>query len=149
MSEPTSAVARAARRFWPGIVLVMFMLPVAAVVLVFVEQTLDFRSAERVAEVQVASASPLKESWGVLGEVRLKQGRIAAALPLLERAAELERVDGTDARGTLTLAKAEIEGAHAGVPGASLGAAERALAQAEALAPRLPKDHQAEDWFSA
>jgi tetratricopeptide (TPR) repeat protein len=110
---------------------------------------LDQSEAQSAALRQLASSAPSRSAWGVLGGIRLEQGRIAEALPLLQKASSLEAVGGTDTRDSLALAKANIEGVRKGVPGASLDAAAAALLRAEALAARLAKGKRAATWFSA
>lgn len=137
------------RRLGPWLTAAVFLLPLAAVVLVFCRQETDFRAAERLAEGQLSRARPAPAAWEVLGEVRLKQGRIAEALPLLERASALERAGRSSARATLSLAEAELEGARSGVPGTGPAAASETLGRAEALAPLLSRGQRAAAWFSA
>jgi tetratricopeptide (TPR) repeat protein len=131
------------------LVAVLFLLPVGAVVAQFWALRADSSAAEREAQKELASPAPGRAAWGVLGSIRLEQGRIAEALPLLGKAAALEAVAGNDARDTLALAQANLEGAGKGVPGTSRQDAATALLQAQALAPRLPKGKQAATWFSA
>lgn len=137
------------KRAWSVFVAVLFLLPVGAVLAQFWALRSDSSAAEREAQKELASPAPRRAAWGVLGTIRLEQGRIAEALPLLRKAAALEAVAGDDARDTLALAQADLEGARKGIPGASLQDAEAALLEAEALASRLPKGRMAATWFSA
>ncbi len=136
------------RRVWAWLTLGIFLLPLAAVGMDFLEQRIDFRVAERAAEEQFSRRDPSPGSWRVLGEARLDEGRLGAALPLLTRAAALERPDG-GARSILLLATAEIAASRAGVPGADLGRARECLRRAEARAGRMPPARRAAVVFSA
>lgn len=147
---PRSAPARSARkRVWTLFVAALFLLPFAVAVAQFWALRRDQWEAQAAAQTQLASPAPSRSAWGVLGGIRLEQGRIAEALPLLEKASSLEAIGGTDTRDSLALAKANIEGVRKGLPGASLAAAAAALLRAEALASRLAKGKQAATWFSA
>jgi tetratricopeptide (TPR) repeat protein len=130
-------------------VAVLFLLPVAGVLAQFWALRSDSGRAEREAERELASPAPGRPAWGVLGSIRLDQGRIAEALPLLRKASALEAAAGDDSQDTLALAKANIEGASKGLPGASRRDAETALVLAQALAPLLPKGKSAATYFSA
>lgn len=109
----------------------------------------DRNSAEIAAEAELVKPVPKRDAWGVLGTIRLEQGRIADALPLLQKAAALEKAGGHDTRDSLSLVKANLEGAAAGIPGASLQAAAADLEQAQVLAESLPKGKRAATWFRA
>jgi tetratricopeptide (TPR) repeat protein len=137
------------QRAWSVLVAVLFLLPVGGVLAQFWALRLDSGRAEQEAQRELASATPGRSAWGVLGSIRLDQGRIAEALPLLRKASALEAAAGDDSQDTLALAKANLEGAQKGIPGASRQDAEAALVQAQALAPRLPKGRSAATWFSA
>jgi tetratricopeptide (TPR) repeat protein len=136
-------------KVWSVLVAALFLLPVGAAVARFWALRLDSSEAERVAQKELASPRPARSAWGVLGTIRLEQGRIAEALPLLRKASALEAAAGTDSRDTLSLAKANLEGVRKGVPGASRSDAAAALQVAQALAPRLPQGKRAATWFSA
>jgi tetratricopeptide (TPR) repeat protein len=136
-------------RAWSVFVAVLFVLPVAAVLAQYWALRSDSSAAEQEAQRELASPSPGRSAWGVLGGIRLDQGRIAEALPLLRKASALEAASGTDSQDTLALAKANLEGSLQGLPGASRRDAEVALFLAQALAPRLAKGKQAATWFSA
>jgi tetratricopeptide (TPR) repeat protein len=109
----------------------------------------DQHRAEAAAVAELAKPQPVPAAYGVLGGIRLEQGRLAEAIPLLLQAARLEAANGRDTRDSLSLAKAQMDGAAAGLSGASQGAAEDALRQAERLAPGLAKGKQAQTYFSA
>lgn len=109
----------------------------------------DQHRAERAAMAELAKPRPLPAAYGVLGGIRLEQGRLAEAIPLLQQAARWEASQGRDTRDSLCLAKAQIDGSAQGVPGANLGAATDALLQAERLAKALPVGKQSQTYFSA
>lgn len=109
----------------------------------------DLKGAERVAEAELAKPQPQAFAYGVLGSVRLDQGRIAEALPLLQKAAALELAQGRDTHDSLTYAKAHIVGSERKVPGASLEGADQALKQALVLADKQPTGKRAATYFSA
>lgn len=102
----------------------------------------DLHRAERQATRELAQPVPAPAAYGVLGGIRLDQGRLDEALPLLQKASELEWAAGAGSRDTLTLAKAEISSGHD-------EAAEAALRRAEALSEKLAKGQQARTLFSA
>jgi len=137
------------KRAWSVLVAVLFLLPVGGVLAQFWALRLDSDRAEREAQRELATPTPGRSAWGVLGTIRLDQGRIAEALPLLRKASALEAAAGDDSQDTLALAKANLEGALKGLPGASLQDAEAALVRAQALAPLLPKGKSAATYFSA
>ena len=136
-------------RAWSVLVAVLFLLPVCGVLSQFWALRSDSGRAEQEAQRELASAAPGRSAWGVLGSIRLDQGRIAEALPLLRKASSLEAAAGDDSQDTLALAKANLEGALKGLPGASRRDAESALVLAQALAPHLPKGKSAATYFSA
>jgi tetratricopeptide (TPR) repeat protein len=136
-------------RPWAILAALLFLLPLGLPLAQFLAQRRDSRDAERAAEKELSGSLPRREAWGVLGTIRLEQGRIAEALPLLRKASQLEAVAGLDTRDTLALAKADLDGCSRGVPGATRREAEQALERAEALAPKLPQGRQAAAWFSA
>jgi|GEM_PF-3028036 tetratricopeptide (TPR) repeat protein len=109
----------------------------------------DQHRAEAAALAELARPQPLPAAYGVLGGIRLEQGRLAEAIPLLQKAAVWEASQGRDTRDSLCLAKAEIDGAAKGVPGANQAAAAQALQQAERLAVGLAQGKQAQTYFSA
>jgi tetratricopeptide (TPR) repeat protein len=109
----------------------------------------DQHRAEAAALAELAKPQPMPTAYGVLGGIRLEQGRLAEAIPLLEQAARWEASQSRDTRDSLCLAKAQIDGAAQGVSGASQGGAEDALEQAERLAKGLPTGKQAQTYFSA
>jgi tetratricopeptide (TPR) repeat protein len=100
-------------------------------------------------EAELKKPQPRPEAYGSLGSIYLEQGRVAEALPLLEKAAAIEAAAKTSTQDSLTLAKAEIEGSEQGVPGASTGTAAAALQQSLALAQGLAVGRQAATYFSA
>jgi tetratricopeptide (TPR) repeat protein len=109
----------------------------------------DQHRAEAAAMAALAQPQPLPSAYGVLGGIRLEQGRLAEAIPLLQTAARWEASQGRDTRASLCLAKAMIDGSAQGVPGANLGDAMDALQQAERLAKALSVGKQAQTYFSA
>ena len=110
---------------------------------------LDQRRAESLAEDELAKPQPRPQAYGVLGGIRLEQGRVAEALPLLQAAAGWEAAQGRDTRDSLGLAQAQILGAAQGLSNASKAAAGAALAQAERLAGPLSPGKRAQTYFSA
>ena len=137
------------KRMWAGLVTLLFFLPLGLVLFQFGAMRLDRYEAEAAALRDLASPTPKRSAWGVLGTIRLEQGRIAESLPLLEKAAALESGSGTDTHDTLALAEANIEGARRGVAGAGYAGAEAALLRAQTLAQGLPTGKRAATWFSA
>jgi tetratricopeptide (TPR) repeat protein len=109
----------------------------------------DQHRAEAAAQAELTRPQPEPAAYGVLGGIRLEQGRLAEALPLLQQAAVWEAAQARDTRDSLCLAKAEIDGAAQGIPGASKDAAAQALRQAERLAAGLASGKQAQTYFSA
>jgi tetratricopeptide (TPR) repeat protein len=100
-------------------------------------------------EAELKKAQPKPEAYGSLGSIYLEQGRLAEALPLLEKAAQIEAQAKASTQDSLTLAKAEIEASQQGVPGALTGSAAAALAQSLALAQGLAVGRKAATYFSA
>lgn len=100
-------------------------------------------------EAELKKGQPNPEAYGSLGAIYLEQGRISEALPLLEKAAQLEAVSKKSSQDSLTLAKAHLVGSQKGVPGATTASAESALKQSLALAQGLPVGRQAATYFSA
>jgi tetratricopeptide (TPR) repeat protein len=148
--ESTPVPARPGKnRAWTALVLALFLLPLGVLLGQYWALGSDRSGAEREAEKELASLRPRRAAWGVLGTIRLEQGRINEALPLLRKASDMEAAAGDDSHDTLALVQAELKGAGEGMPGASQKAAERALLRAEALAPKLPQGRQAATWFSA
>jgi tetratricopeptide (TPR) repeat protein len=101
------------------------------------------------AEAELTKAQPKADAYGSLGAIYLDQGRIAEALPLLERAAQIEAAGKKDTQDSLTLAKAHLLGSQKGVAGALTSSAVAALAQSLELAQGLPTGRQAATYFSA
>ena len=98
--------------------------------------------AESVALADLARPDPVPVAYGVLGGIRLEQGRFKEAVPLLQKASDLEWASRADSRDTLCLAKAQL--------GLKRRAeAEEALDRAEALAAGLIRGRSARTWFSA
>jgi tetratricopeptide (TPR) repeat protein len=104
---------------------------------------------QRLAEAELQKARPNPVAYGSLGAIYLDQGRVAEALPLLEKASKIEAAAGSGTQDTLTLAKAHVVGAAMKVPGASRLAAEAALQTALALGDKLPQGRKAATYFSA
>jgi tetratricopeptide (TPR) repeat protein len=100
-------------------------------------------------EAELKKPQPRPEAYGSLGSIYLEQGRIAEALPLLQKAAQIEAQGKLSTQDSLTLAKAEIEGSEEGVPGALSSSAAAALKQSLALAQGLAVGRQAATYFSA
>lgn len=109
----------------------------------------DVRQAEARSLAELAKPQPMPAAYGVLGSIRLDQGRLAEALPLLQKASALELADGRDTRDSLTYAKALIAASKAKVAGASLDAADQALKQALQLADKQAQGKRAATYFSA
>jgi tetratricopeptide (TPR) repeat protein len=142
--------ARPQRRVaWSALVLCLFLLPLFAVLVPWADQLWDRRVAETAAENDLSASVPQKRAWGVLGEIRLEQGRLNEALPLLRKASWIEARDGDDTRDTLALVQADLEGSAHGLPGAGRGEAEAMLLRAQGIAERLPTGKRAATWFSA
>jgi len=102
----------------------------------------DRFQAERAATAELARPQPAPAAYGVLGGIRLEQGRLAEAVPLLQKAADIERASRSGTRDSLSLAKALI-----GLGRPQEAAA--ALKQAEALTDKAPQGEQARTLFSA
>jgi tetratricopeptide (TPR) repeat protein len=109
----------------------------------------DQHRAEVAALAELAKPQPLPAAYGVLGGIRLEQGRVAEAIPLLQQAARWEASQGRDTRSSLSLAKAQLDGSALGISGASQTGAVAALQQAERLAQGLSTGKQAQTYFSA
>jgi tetratricopeptide (TPR) repeat protein len=120
----------------------LLALPVALTVGRFSLIRWDRFQAERAASAALAGPSPVPAAYGVLGGIRLEQGRLAEAVPLLQKAAALEMAGHQGTRDTLSLAKALI-----GL--GRLDEAAAALKQAEALTDKAPQGEQARTYFSA
>ena len=101
------------------------------------------------AEAELKKAQPKPDAFGSLGAIYLDQGRIAEALPLLERAAQIEARTKQGTQDSLTLAKAHLVGSQKGVPGALTHSAELALQQSLRLADNLSQGRKASTYFSA
>jgi len=127
----------------------MLFLPLGLALGQFLALRSDRSAAEAAALRELASPAPKRDAWGVLGTIRLEQGRVADALPLLVKAASLEAETGVDTRDSLSLAKANLDGLSLGVPGASAAGAESALLQAQGEAEHLAQGKRAATWFSA
>jgi tetratricopeptide (TPR) repeat protein len=137
------------RRWAGGLVGALLFLPLAPAIAQFWALRSDSRAAEAAALRELASQKPNPAAWGVLGTIRLEQGRVAEALPLLVKAAALEAKDPRDTRDSLALAKANLDGLALGLPPASLQGAEAALQQAQGEAQNLAPGKRAATWFSA
>lgn len=136
-------------RLWARLVAGIFLLPLFLVLAHFIALKADRWQAEKAAEGELAGPAPKPDAYGVLGAIRLEQGKLDKAIPLLAKAAALEQAQGRDTRDTLCLAKAQIEGAKAGVPGASQDQAETALKTALRMADKLGPSKRAATYFSA
>lgn len=104
---------------------------------------------QALAETELRKPSPRPEAYGSLGAIYLDQGRLAEALPLLEKAAALEAAAKSGTQDTLTLAKAYLLGSQQGVNGATQAHAAEALKRSLTLAEGLPTGRQAATYFSA
>ncbi len=104
---------------------------------------------QALAEAELKKDRPRPEAFGSLGTLYLDQGRLAEALPLLEKAAQIEAVGKHDTRDSLTLAKAQLVASQKGLAGASTVTAEAALRQSLELAKGLAPGRQAATYFSA
>jgi tetratricopeptide (TPR) repeat protein len=120
----------------------LLILPVGLAVARFTWIQWDLRRAEREAMAELAWPTPPPAAYGVLGGIRLDQGRLTEALPLLKKAAALEAAAGAGSRDTLSLAKALIEAGRG-------DEAAPVLRQAEALVARQARGQQARTLFSA
>lgn len=132
-----------------ALALAILILPLGLSLAQFLALRSDRSAAEAAALRELASGKPKRDAWGVLGTIRLEQGRLSEALPLLAKAASLEAESGADTRDSLALAKANVDGLKQGLPGASTAAAERALLQAQSEAEHLAPGKRAATWFSA
>ena len=101
------------------------------------------------AEAELKKPQPRPEAYGSLGAIYLDRGRVAEALPLLEKAAALESAGKTGTQDHLTLAKAHLLGSRKGLPGATQARAAEALKQSLALAEGLAVGRKAATYFSA
>jgi tetratricopeptide (TPR) repeat protein len=101
------------------------------------------------AEAELKKPQPKPDAYGSLGALYLEQGKIAEALPLLERAARIEAAGKRSTQDSLTLAKAHLIGSEKGVPGALTSSAAAALKQSLSLAEGLPVGRKAATYFSA
>ena len=104
---------------------------------------------QALAELELQKPQPRPEAFGSLGSIYLDQGRIAEALPLLEKAAALESAAKSGTQDHLTLAKAYLLGAEKGLPGATQAKSAEALKESLALAAGLSSGRQAATYFSA
>jgi tetratricopeptide (TPR) repeat protein len=120
----------------------LLALPVALAVGRFSLIYWDRFQAERAATAELAHPGPASAAYGVLGGIRLEQGRLAEAVPLLQQAAAIELADRSGTRDTLCLAKALI-----GLDRPAEAAA--ALKQAEALTDKAAQGQRARTYFSA
>lgn len=109
----------------------------------------DIRASERWAQAQIASSKPDPRAYGILGSIYLDQGKLALALPLLQRAVQVEIEPDATGRDWLTLAKAQMRGSAQGLSQASRAQAAESLAQAERIAAKLPQGRAAATYFSA
>lgn len=132
-----------------AVFMVLLAIPVAIGLWRMWDMHSDLKAAEAAAVAELAKPQPLPGAYGVLGSVRLDQGRLDEALPLLQKAAAFELQRGQDTRDSLTYAKAHIVGAKKGVAGANLEAADAALRQALQIADKLAKGKRAATYFSA
>jgi len=132
-----------------AVFMVLLAIPVAIAAWRFWQIHSDVKRAEAAAEAELASAQPRPQAYAVLGSIRLDQGRLAEALPLLEKAAAFEAAAGRDTHDTLTLAKARILAAKRGLPGADAKSAAQALEQSLALADKQAQGKRAATYFSA
>lgn len=137
------------KRLAAGFVAALLFLPLGLALAQFLALRSDRAAAEVAAVKELSSPAPKPDAWGVLGTIRLEQGRVAEALPLLAKAAALEAVSGKDTRDSLALAKANLDGLRLGLPGASAAAATAALLQAQREAEHLASGKRAATWFSA
>jgi tetratricopeptide (TPR) repeat protein len=129
--------------------LAILALPVALGIWRLARVHLNLRAQEAWAVAELAKPAPDPAAYGALGSLRLDQGRLEEALPLLEKAVLIEAKAGQDTRDTLTLAKAHLRGLARGLAGASKAQAETALRAAEARAAKLPQGRAAATYFSA
>ena len=140
-SDPSKTASADAR--WLGWLLASLLtLPVALGLGRFTWIRWDMYQAERLAVADLARPDPPPAAYGVLGGIRLDQGRLAEALPLLQKASDLEWASRGDSRDTLCLAKAQLQSGHR-------AAAAAALDRAEVLAGGLAKGRSAQTWFSS
>lgn len=130
------------------LVAVLMALPVALVLGRYGTMRLDRHRAEALAQRELSLPQPRPEAYGVLGTIRMEQGRLAEALPLLEKAAELERAGG-GTRDTLSLAKARLDALDRGLPGVDADQVAAALRQAETVGDLGPPGLRAQTRFSA
>jgi len=134
---------------WSMLVLCLFLLPLGVLLAQFWMQRWDSRCAEQAAQNELSASAPRPQAWGVLGSIRLEQGRIADALPLLRKASAIEASGAGDSRDTLALVQADLDGSAQGLPGASRREAEAMLVRAQDIAAGLPMGRRAATWFSA
>jgi tetratricopeptide (TPR) repeat protein len=132
-----------------GVFLVILAIPVAIGAYRVWHFWAGVHEEQALGEAEIKKAQPRPEAYGSLGAIYLDQGRIADALPLLRKAAEIEAAGKHDTQDSLTLAKAEIMGAQQGVPGALTVEAEAALRQSLVLAEGLAVGRKAATYFSA
>jgi tetratricopeptide (TPR) repeat protein len=104
---------------------------------------------QKLAEAELKKPQPRSEAFGSLGSIYLDQGRVAEALPLLEKAAAIELAGKTGTQDHLTLAKAYLMGSQNGIADATQAKAAEALQQSIALAQGLSQGRQAATYFSA
>ena len=140
-----------ARSGWIGSLLAagLILLPLTLLLVRYAALRHRMAEEERIAQAGMRLGPKNRQALGMLGMLRLQQGRLKPALDLLRRAAALEASAGTDTEDRLALAQADIEAAGRGLRGADLGEAARALAGAEACAPALPPGPRAATFFSA
>ncbi len=107
------------------------------------------KQAETWAVAELTKADPDPMAYGVLGSLRLDQGKLVEALPLLAKAVALESARGDSGQDHLTYAKANIDGLKKQVSGASREEALKALAGAKELATKLPQGRAAATFHGA
>lgn len=106
-------------------------------------------AAEAWAVSELAKPKPDPLAYGVLGGILLDQGKIAEALPFLDKAVVIERAASESAQDHLTFAKAHIQGAQAKLESADKAKALKALDEATKIAAKLAKGRAAATWFGA
>jgi len=101
------------------------------------------------AEAEMKKAQPDPLAYGSLGSILLNEGKPAEALPLLARAAAIEKKSGASVQAHLIYAEAQLEGLKKNVPAASRQGAVDAITEMLAYADKLPQGRQAAAWHGA
>ena len=101
------------------------------------------------AVAEMAKPSPDPMAYGALGSIFLNEGRVAEALPLLTKAAALEKAQGMSVQAHVVLAEAHLEGLKQALPGASREAAIASIREMLGYADKLPQGPDAAAWHAA